>query len=335
MRIMQRLRVATALGAAVLLAAACGGGGGSAGGVGEPGEDGITTVQVAFNPASQFAPMFVGMERGIFAEHGLQLEIVPQTDIAAIISGLASRQYDFGFATAVHLVNARTNKIPVRAVATPDGQQAAEEAPDMGNALVAGPNSGVTGPADLGGKTLAVVGLSSLNTLAAQELAARAGVDISTIKLVQMPFGQMPAALAAGDVDAAVVQSPFIAEALADGSTVVAKPNVELFADQAVGLFLTSEATIAESEDVVRGFAEAMIESQRYAAEHVDEARATLVEHMGMTPEAAAQATWCTTCNPVLDTEGIDTVQQLMAKYAGLEEPIDVQEAVWPEALNY
>lgn len=88
MRIMQRLRVATALGAAVLLAAACGGGGGSAGGVGEPGEDGITTVQVAFNPASQFAPMFVGMERGIFAEHGLQLEIVPQTDIAAIISGL-------------------------------------------------------------------------------------------------------------------------------------------------------------------------------------------------------------------------------------------------------
>ncbi|GAA0906433.1 hypothetical protein GCM10009559_74860 [Pseudonocardia zijingensis] len=331
---MQRLRVATAVGAVALLSAACGGGG-SAGGVGEPGADGATTVQVAFNPASQFAPMFVGMEKGIFAEHGLKLEIVPQTDIAAIISGLASGQYDFGFATAVHLVNARSNNIPVRAVATPDGQQATAEDPEMGNALVAGPNSGVTGPGDLGGKTLAVVGLSSLNTLAAQELAARAGVDVGTIKLVQMPFGQMPAALAAGDVDAAVVQSPFIAEALADGSSVVAKPNVELFADEAVGMFLTSEATIGESEEAVRGFAAAMVESQRYAAEHVDEARSTLVAHMGMTPDAAAAATWCTTCDPALDTEGIDTVQELMTKYAGLEEPIDVQEAVWPEALTY
>jgi NitT/TauT family transport system substrate-binding protein len=329
----QRLRVAVAAGAAALLTVTACGGGDS--GAGEPGADGVTTVQVAFNPASQFAPMFIGMQEGIFAKHGLQLEIVPQTDIAAIISGLASRQYDFGFATAVHLVNARANNIPVRAVATPDGQQATEEDPEMGNALVAGPNSGVSGPGDLGGKTLAVVGLSSLNTLAAQELAAREGVDVSTIQLVQMPFGQMPAALAAGDVDAAVVQSPFIAEALADGSTVVAKPNVELFADQAVGLFLTNESMISDSEEVVRGFAEAMVESQRYAAEHVTDAKATLVEQMGISPDAAAAATWCTTCNPALDTEGLATVQELMTKFAGLEEPVEIEESVWQEALDY
>jgi NitT/TauT family transport system substrate-binding protein len=331
----QRLKVALAAGGAVLLSVTACGGGSSDAGVGAPGENGVTTVQVAFNPASQFAPMFVGMKEGIFASHGIQLEIVPQTDVAAIISGVASRQYDFGFATAVHLVNARTNNIPVRAVATPDGQQATEEEPEMGNALVAGPGSGIAGPGDLGGRTLAVIGLSSLNTLAAQELAAREGVDVSTIRLVQMPFGQMPAALAARDVDAAVVQSPFIAEALADGSTVVAKPNVELFADQAVGLFLTNESTVENSEAVVRGFATAMVESQRFAAEHVADAQATLVEQMGVTPAAASAATWCTSCNPALDTEGLTTVQELMTKFAGLDEPVDVEESVWPEALTY
>lgn len=322
-----------ALAAAVLLAlAGCGGG---ASGVQSPPGGGPTVVQVAFNPASLFAPMFLGMDQGIFARHGLQLEIVPQTDVAAIVSGLASGQYDFGFATAVHLLNARANNIPVVAVSTVDGQQAAEEAPEMGNALVAGPNSGITGPGDLGGRTLAVVGLSSLNTLAAQELAHRAGVDVGSIQLVQMPFGQMPAALAAGDVDAAVVQSPFIAEAVADGSTVVAKPNVTLFANQAVGLFLTSESTVRSNEAVVRGFAQAMVESQEYAAGHVQEAQATLVQRLGLTPEAAAAATWCTVCDPALDTEGIATVQDLMVRFAGLEETTPAEEAVWSEALSY
>ncbi|OLT14297.1 hypothetical protein BJF78_02230 [Pseudonocardia sp. CNS-139] len=205
----------------------------------------------------------------------------------------------------------------------------------MGNALVAGPDSGITGPADLGGRTLAVIGLSSLNTLAAQELAARAGVDAASIQLVQMPFGQMPAALAAGDVDAAVVQSPFIAEALADGSTVVAKPNVELFADEAVGLFLTSESTVNRDEPTVRGFAQAMVESQEYAAANVPAAQATLVDRLGLTPEAAAAATWCTTCDPALDTEGLTTVQDLMVRFAGLDDPAPVDEAVWAEALTY
>jgi NitT/TauT family transport system substrate-binding protein len=326
-----------AAGAVVLVSmTACGGGSAASEATSSSTKSGqVETVKVAFNPASQFAPLFLGMKDGIFKDHGLNLELVPQTDIAAIISGLASGQYDFGFATVVHLINARDNHIPVKAIATPDGQQAPEEADDMGNALVAGPKSGIKDAGDLGGKTLGVIGLSSLNTLAAQELASREGVDVSTIKLVQMPFGQMPAALAAGDVDAAVVQSPFIAEALADGSKVIAKPNVELFANKAVGLFLTSEKMIAEKENLVEGFAKGMVESQKHAAEHVDDARATLVDQMKLTPEAAAKATWCTTCDPALDTEGLKTVQGLLKKFAGLKDTPDVNSYVWKPALSY
>lgn len=335
MRNGRRTTSVTALSVAALLGlTACGGDSDDGGGSAAAAEGGVTTVTVGYNPASQFAPMFVGMDQGIFEEHGVELELVPQTDVAAIISGVASGQYDFGFATVVHVINARANNIPIKAVATPDGQQATEEADDMGNALVAGPDSGITDAGDLEGKTLGVIGLASLNTLAAQELADQAGVDPTSMQLVQMPFGQMPAALAAGDIDAAVVQSPFIAEAVASGSTVIAKPNVELFADSAVGLFTTSEQKIAEDEEVVRGFAEAMVESQRYAAEHVDEARQTLVEHLGLTPEAAAAATWCTTCTPALDTDGFTTAQELMEKYAGLEDAPDVDEYVWEPALD-
>jgi NitT/TauT family transport system substrate-binding protein len=331
----RRLTSVAAAGAAVLLTATGCGSSDEGGSSAAPAEEGgLTTVTVSYNPASQFAPMFVGMEQGIFKEHGVELELVPQTDVAAIISGVASGQYDFGFATVVHVINARANNIPIKAVATPDGQQATEEAPEMGNALVAGPDTGIADAGDLGGKTLGVIGLASLNTLGAQELAEREGVDPKTINLVQMPFGQMPAALAAGDIDAAVVQSPFIAEAQASGSTVIAKPNVELFADSAVGLFTTSEKMIAENEEVVRGFAEGMVEAQEYAAANVDQAKQTLVEQLGLTPEAAAAATWCTTCSPELDTDGFTTAQSLMKKFAGLKETPDVEEYVWAPALE-
>lgn len=341
MRSGRRLTPAAAACAALLLGAtACGGGsdddaaavGGSGSSASSGGE--LTKITVSFNPASQFAPLFVGMEHGIFADHGLEVEVVPQTDVAAIVSGVASGQYDFGFATVVHVINAHANNIPIKAVATPDGQQATEEADEQGNALVAGPDSGIKDAGDLGGKTLGVIGLASLNTLAAQELADEAGADATSIKLVQLPFGQMPAALAAGDVDAAVVQSPFIAEAVASGGTVIAKPNVELFGDAAVGLFVTSDQEISEDTEVVQGFSDAMIESQEYAAAHVDEARATLVENLGLSQEAADAATWCTTCDPHVDTEGFATAQKLMKQFAGLKDTPDVSEYVWEGALK-
>jgi NitT/TauT family transport system substrate-binding protein len=330
----RRLTSVAAAGAAVLLTATGCGSSDEGGSSAAPAEGGLTTVTVSFNPASQDAPLFLGVQEGMFEKQGLKLEFVPQTDVAAIISGVASGQYDFGFATVVHVINAQANNIPIRAVSTVDGQQAAEEEDTVGNALVAGPDSGITGPGDLGGKTLGVIGLASLNTLAAQELADREGVDVSTIKLVQLPFGQMPAALAAGDVDAAVVQSPFIAEAVASGGTVVAKPNVELFADSAVGLFNTSEQMIAENEDVVRGFATAMVEAQEYAAQNVEAGQQTLVKELGLSPEAAAAATWCTACDPKLDTDGFETVQSMMKKFAGLKETPDVTEYVWAPALE-
>lgn len=294
----------------------------------------LTQITVSFNPASQDAPLFVGMDAGIFAKHGIIVQVVPQTDVAAIVSGVASGQYNFGFATAVHIINAHVNNIPIKAVSTVDGQQAAKEKDDQGNALLAGAKSNIKSPADLGGKKLAVIGLASLNTLAAQELAAKAGVDVKTIKLVQLPFGQMPAALASGDVDAAVVQSPFIAEAINTGAKVIAKPNVQLFANQAVGFFVTSDGYIASSPKIVKGFSEAMIESQAYAASHVETAQKTLISHLNLTPAAAAAATWCTDCNPEVNTTGITNVQKLMTTYAGLKITTPMKDLVWSGALK-
>lgn len=318
--------------AGTALLAGCASDSSGSGGDGTTGE--LKHITVATNPSAQTAPLYLGIQDGIFAEHGLDVELVPQTDVAAIISGVASGQYDFGFATVVHVINANLNDIPIRAVATVEGQQKASEEPDEGNALVAGPDTGISSAGDLGGKTLGVIGLSSLNTLAAWDMAAKDGVDTSTINLVQLPFGQMPAALASGDIDAAVIQAPFIADAVSQGATIIGKPNVETFPDMAVGLYTTSQNYIDANADTVEAFAQAMIESQEHATENIDKAKETLVANLNITEEAAKAAKWNTGSNPYVNVEGFATAQELLTKYAGQTKELDVNELVWPGALE-
>jgi NitT/TauT family transport system substrate-binding protein len=179
-----------------------------------------------------------------------------------------------------------------------------------------------------------VVGLASLNTYAAFNMVAANGGDPSKVELVQLPFGQMTAALAAGDIDAAVLQAPFISDAVGVGGEIIGKPNVETFPDMAVGLYATTQTFIDGNEDVVRGFSEAVIEAQEAATANLDDARQTLVENLGITPEAASVAVWNTGSNPHVNVEGFEKAQQLLIAYGDQTEELDVNELVWPGALE-
>lgn len=327
-------RAAAALAVAAGLAlAGCSGGGGSADGTG-PEKESLT---VAINPSSQFAPLFYGIESGIFEDNGLDIEVVPQTDIAAIISGIASGQYDFGFATVVHVVTANANGIPIRAVSSIEGQVTPE---DEGTMTVAAADSGIEEFADLEGRKVATIGLSSHNTLTLRELVDMAGADPMSMEMVQMPFGQMAAALENGDVDAAVMQWPFANDALEAGAKPLGYNNRELFANTATTLFNTSQQFVDQNPNTVQAFSDSMTASIEAANEDPDAARATLVDGLDITKEQAEVARWNIGGDPRLNLDAFEKAQELLVKFseddaatAALEE-LDVSTVVWPGALE-
>jgi NitT/TauT family transport system substrate-binding protein len=328
--------VAAAATLAVLTA--CGGGAAPGGETEEPnGTPEKSSLTIAINPSTQFAPMYYGIQEGIFEEHGLTLEIVPQTDIAAIISGLASGTYDFGFGTVVHVTTANANGIPIRAVTSIEGQIQAD---DSGTITIASEASGITDFADLGGKRVATVGLSSHNTLTMWELADRAGVDTTTIELVQLPFGQMAAALSSGDVDAAIMQWPFAADALAAGGVELGYNNREIFVDTATTLFNTSQSFIDQNPNTVQAFADAMAESILGATENEDVAKESLIDGLGITAEQAANARWNVGGNPAINLDGFEIARDLLVKFStdasakSALENLDLSTVVWPGALE-
>ncbi|GAA3202223.1 ABC transporter substrate-binding protein [Microbacterium terregens] len=295
------------------------------------------SLTIAINPSSQFAPMYYGMESGIFEEHGLELEIVPQTDVAAIVSGVASGTYDLGFATVVHVLTANANGIPIRAVATIEGQIRPD---DEGTVTIASAASGITDFSGLEGKKLATVGLSSHNTLTAWALAEEAGIDPKSIELVQLPFGQMAAALQNGDVDVAVMQWPFAGDALANGGVALEYNNRVMFQDTATTFFNASQSFIDQNPNTVKAFADAMAESIEAATADPDAARAALVPGLGITTEQAAGARWNIGGVPQLNLKAFETAQKFLVKYSedasakSAIEALDVSTLVWSGALE-
>ncbi|QBR90296.1 transporter substrate-binding domain-containing protein [Microbacterium wangchenii] len=322
---------------AASLAACSGGDGGADAGTGDDGgAPEKASLTVAINPSTQFAPLYYGLQEGIFEEHGLELEITPQTDIAAIVSGLASGTYDVGFATVVHAVTANANGIPIRAITSIEGQIQED---DEGTLTIASAESGITDFAGLEGKRVATVGLSSHNTLTMWELVDRAGADAASIELVQLPFGQMAAALESGDVDAAIMQWPFAAEALAAGGVELGYNNRELFEGTATTLFNTSQSFVDQNPNTVRAFADAMAESIEGASADPETAKAALVDGLGITEEQAAGARWNVGGDPALNVDAFEVARDLLVKFSTDEsakaalEKLDVSTIVWSGAL--
>lgn len=296
-----------------------------------------SSLTVAINPSSQFAPLYFGIESGIFEAHGLDLEIVPQTDVAAIVSGITSGSYDFGFATVVHVITANANGIPIRTVSTIEGQIKPD---DEGTVTIVSAASGITDFAGLAGKRLATIGLSSMNTLTTWALADEAGVDPKSIELVQLPFGQMAAALASGDVDAAVMQWPFAKDALDAGGVVLGYNNRVLFKNTATTFFNTSQSFIDQNPNTVQAFSDAMIESIEATNADPEPARAALIPGLGLTAEQAANARWNIGGVPYVNLDAFEAAQEFIAKFSddaaakSAVEALDVSTLVWPGALQ-
>jgi NitT/TauT family transport system substrate-binding protein len=294
-------------------------------------------LTVAINPSSQFAPLYYGMESGIFKKHGLSLKIVPQTDIASIVSGMASGQYDFGFATVVHVVTANANNIPIRTVSTIEGQL---KPGDQGTVTIASAKSGITDTAQLAGKHLATVGLSSMNTMTTWAAAEKAGIDPMSIQLIQMPFGQMAAALASGDVDAAVMQWPFAGDAINAGGKVLFYNNGAIFPNTATTFMNTSQSFIDKNPNTVKAFSESMIESIEAATKDPDAAKKALVTGMGMSEADSKQAKWNVGGVPYVNLDAFKTVQKLLGTFtkdkaaASAIKALDVSKLVYPGALE-
>lgn len=286
---MRRLLAGLAVGSFLVAASACGSSGGGGASDKNASSGGTTTVKVGVIPIVDVAPLYLGQQKGFFSKRGLKLSMTTAQGGAAIVPGVVSGQFQFGFSNMTSLMIAQSQNVPVKAVV--NGVASTGVAGKDFGAITVKKGSPIKSAKDLEGKKVAVNTLKNINETAVRESVRKAGGDPSKVKFVELAFDQMPAALDGGRIDAAMVVEPALATVKSQGATEIASSLVDVAKDLTVAMYFTSTQYEQKNPDVVKKFQEATAESLAYADAHPDEVRQAVTTYTKIPAATLAQVT--------------------------------------------
>jgi NitT/TauT family transport system substrate-binding protein len=243
-----------------------------------------TNIVVGSLPIIDTAGLQVALKEGFFKQAGLNVTVESVTQSTAAIPDLLHGSIDvIGGGNYVSFFEAQANgTFPVEILAPADDCTADTYG------VVAMPSSGITKPADLAGKTIAVNLTQNIQTLTTSAVLAADGVSASSLHYVQIPFPDMGAALQANRVDAISAVEPFLSAALAAGGKLVTSTCTGPMANFPLSGYVTTRSWVQQHASAARAFQQALEKGNAYADAHPSVVRALLPTYTGITAKAAA-----------------------------------------------
>ncbi|HWL96034.1 MAG TPA: ABC transporter substrate-binding protein [Nocardioidaceae bacterium] len=315
---MRRILTALAGSTALLLLTACGGGGEAS----DSGDSGPDDITLGLIPIVDVAPAYLGIEEGFFEERGLNVKVQTAEGGAAIVPGVVSGDFQFGFSNVTSLLLAQSEGLPLKIVAAGDSSTGKQGADFSG--VVVPKGSEIEDAAGLAGKTVAVNTLKNIGDTTVRQSVQKAGGDPSTVKFVELEFPDMPAALAKGQVDAAWVVEPFLTITKDQGGTDIASNLVDTQPNLMIAAYFTSEETLASDPELVDRFTAALNESLTYAEQNPDAVREIIQSYTDIPADVANRMVlpkWSSEIN----TQTVELLAQLAREDGLVQEPVDTQ----------
>lgn len=284
-------------------------------------------LPMGYIPSVQYAPFYLAVERGYFADAGLELEFDYsfETDGVALV---ASDELQFSLASGEQVLLARAQGLPV--VYVLGWWQ------DYPVGIVASAESGIQAPADLAGKHVGIPMLGGASFIGYRALLRGAGLpqDIATLDVIG--FTQVEA-LMTETVDAAVIYVNNEPVQLESRGLEVTVMRVADYAHLASNGLLTNEKTLRTRPDLVRAMIAATLRGIEEAVAEPDaafEASRAFVE--GLEGETAtiqrkvldaSIGFWRTDRPGYSDGLSWDTMQDVLLDMGLLTAPLDLTRA--------
>jgi NitT/TauT family transport system substrate-binding protein len=231
---------------------------------------------MGFIPNVQFAPFYVALNQGYFAEENLEIEFDygMETDLLNLVGTDALQ---FAVASGDQVILARGQGLPVVYVMTyfqrfPVAVVSLEDVP-------------LEEPHDLVGRSVGIPGLWGASYIGWLALLDAAAIDERDVKLESIGYTQV-ASLTEGQVDAAVVYAANEPVQLRQAGY---DPNIIYVADYTNLVsngIITNEKTIAEQPDLVGALVRAVLRGLRFTIDHPEDAFEICLEYV---PEAGGE----------------------------------------------
>ena len=222
-----------------------------------------THLSVAYLKIIQDAPLFLAIKDGLFAKEGLTVTPIPEAQSTAALPGMQSGAIDLiaGANYESFFAMQAAGKFQMKIIA--DSSQC-----DTNSLVVlAMPQSHITGPASLLGKTVAVQINPDIQTITLNADLAADGLNPGKIRYVEVSFPKMNAALKTGQVDAIAQVEPFASLAEAQlGARVVMSYCSPPVADFPEAGYVATAAWAAKYPHTALAFQQAIEQAQTLAA---------------------------------------------------------------------
>jgi NitT/TauT family transport system substrate-binding protein len=245
-------------------------------------------------PGAEFAPFYLGKEKGFFAEQGIDINILPGQGSTVTAKLVGNRSTPFGLASSDVVLISNSKDLPLTSIGVVYQQ--------LPGGVVFRTSSGIKTLTDLYGKKLGIQYKSSTEK---QWRAVAKEQHIDESKITELPAdGAVAQLIASNQIDAGIAfyfndGLKLVSEGIPMSSISFYDAGLKFYADA----LIVNPALIKENPDLVKRFTKAFVKSWTYGLAHQDEALASFLKQ-----------------NPTVD-----------AKYSAMKLPVAMKMASSPD----
>lgn len=291
---------------------------------------GPTIIRVAGPPNEGFKDVYYGVQAGLFAKYGLDVQPRIVNGGAVVLAGLAGGAYDVAYTNLVPVLEAHLHGLPFQIVAPSTMFTSARPQ----NAMLVAKDAPFRSARDLNGKTIGTQSLQDLNSVAMRAWIDKNGGDAGTVHVIEVPSAAAVAALTSHRIDAMALSEPLLTEALDTGKVrIFAKPQSAIADRFQAQAFVASSDFVTQHEEAMGRFVRAMRESALYNNAHLPQTVELVSQFSSVPPDVIART--------VRSVDGdyaapryIQPLIDFAAKYGMIPRTFPAEDVISPVALK-
>ncbi len=284
-------------------------------------------LDIAMVPVLDAEPFLYAQAKGFYKDAGLDVTFSTNDSGPAVVTGVLNGTYDAAAAAWFPVAIAISKGAKLKYVMTASYRAQGDGRGHSG--VVVKPDSPIKGYKDLEGKTVATNALTSLTTLTTKMQMKAAGADPAKVKFTALPFKTSLQAVAQGQVDAAVVVSPFQTEGELAGLRLVGDPILEAMPEGGAGLVLfTSEASAAKTAAALAAFTKATFRAADELRASTELQRKVAQDVIGLPAEVARKVPLPGLANQPINVDALQKQLDEAHAYGYLARPLKAQDTV-------